>query len=191
MRLHLRLTLLLGLLVSFLLGLSAPASCDDLRRSARIRAAVVYYAAKFIRWPKEEPNKRDPLELCLLGDGSFEESVAETVSGKSVRGRMLTVRQIQPTKQPDWSQSFVSCDLVVVEDPPDEVLKILAKIPASHPVLSVCRVDSVVWNRCIVQIFDKSNKASIAIDLPMAEKLGFQVSAELLSLAEVRDSTEE
>jgi YfiR/HmsC-like len=65
-----------------------------------VKAAYLYNFAKFVEWPSQVfKSATDPIAICVLGTDLFGESLDQTVNGKSLAGRPLTVRHIGDSQQ--------------------------------------------------------------------------------------------
>jgi len=91
--------LALALAVAMVFQVSAQAQTDEYH----VKAAFLFNFAKFVEWPTETfKTPADPIVICVLGQNPFGNAIEETISGKSVGGRTLSVREISGTQHP-WS----------------------------------------------------------------------------------------
>jgi hypothetical protein len=171
----------------FWFNLSHPvvAIADD-SRELKIKSAVVFHIIKFVEWQRGvEP--KDAIKVCASVRPELYDALAETFAGKVVRGRGLRIRAIAaPVESP-----ITDCEILILD-------RAAASSAASatehaeirtHPVLSICEVDEIIWGGCIAQIFPQDNRARIAFDLERAQLAGLRPSSELLALAIVRRSS--
>lgn len=154
---------------------------DD--RQARIKAAVVFYIAKFVDW-SSLPNTEVPAnrELCLFKEGALHPALEATFAGKVVQGAPFSVRKIDSLA----ASAVDSCSVIFVSRENHDGIKDELKKLATRPLLTVCENDSLEWGACMMQIFPEANKARIAFDQSLATSSRLRISSELLGLAVVR-----
>src|SRR5262245_8200017 len=68
----------------------------------QVKAAFLYYFAKFVEWPKERlPQPGHPFEICVLGQDPFGSVLEETFRGKQTNGSailLLRTEDIRATR---------------------------------------------------------------------------------------------
>src|SRR5690606_29464289 len=65
-------------------------SADE--REGKIKAACLYYLAKFVEWPARVfQNSEMPLRLCILGKDPLNAFVISTMDGKTVGNRKIEI----------------------------------------------------------------------------------------------------
>ncbi|MFN8390447.1 MAG: YfiR family protein [Bdellovibrionota bacterium] len=169
-------------------------------RSGKIRAALVYYLVKFVSLPEASSGSTQsssedasagspsngpgaPISLCVVGSDPLNGFIADTVRGKSARGKKIRVTFAERGSSVLLQQCnvvFVGSDVLTNDRGFVEQLK-------NHPLLSVCSVERVQWGNCVMQLFAESNRARIAVDLPLAHRLGLKIDSELLEVAVLRE----
>ncbi len=150
-------------------------------RSAKIRAAIVYYVAKFVSWPAEAFSSAEaPLNICVFGSDPLIPMLAETL-----HGRKLGSHPIDLHERADKFATVDECHVVLIGATPDaDKLLMLAEHKA---ILSICIVDAISWGRCTVQLFAEKNRARIAVDLEQAAAHRLQIGSELLDVAILKE----
>ena len=172
------------LLVVFL---SSAVSADQSERSGRIKAALVYYVAKFVNWPNEANDSKNPLHVCVAGDDDVTPYLSETLSNKEVRSRKIEISKIESDLPLSKSQ-LKNCDLLY--NAVHATSKSLAQELATRPILTLCNsLDPA--QLCMVRLFEKENRARIMIDPQAAKTAGLSISSELLEVAAAETPTAE
>ena len=170
-------------LVLLMAGIGTQHAHADDDRQARIKAAVVFYIAKFIDW-SSLPNVAAPSsrELCLYKSGALHPALESTFAGKVVQGAPFSVRKIDSLA----TSAVESCSVIFIARENHEGIRDDLKRLATRPLLTVCENDSLEWGACMMQIFPEANKARIAVDQSLATSSRLRISSELLGLAVVR-----
>ncbi|MCB0322092.1 MAG: YfiR family protein [Bdellovibrionales bacterium] len=153
-------------------------------RADRIRAALLYYVAKFIQWPEERSGTTDgPFTVCVLGDDAITLMLEETLADKSIHGQTAKVVNFQAKAA---AAELAECRMVFVGAMASGEATSIVSAAHQAGKLTVCAGERQVDEaRCVVHIFEAQNKAKVAVDLPLARRLQFRVSAELLEVAVV------
>lgn len=152
-------------------------------RSGRIRSAVVYYLAKFVRWEKSPRLKAgNSIKTCILGDDPLKDSIQKTVENKSAAGRKFEV-SLFPSGT--TTEDLSDCHLIFISKNsfPKESIERLTS--AGH--ITVCAADTISWGPCIIQLFEENNKARLAIDNIRSEREQIYFSSQLLDVAVLRE----
>ena len=159
---------------------------DSKVREGRIKAAVLYYLAKFIKWPEQAfKSSEDQIRLCLAGEDPLNKFVKRTVSSKQVSGRNLKIIFVD-TKPP--KVKVEECHILFIgESDSESRLKLLSKLKGKH-ALSVGVVDGFTQQGGLVQLFKEENKFRIRINLDNVHRANLEVSSELLQVAVIEGS---
>ena len=169
-------TLLLAVLLSSLSAASAQTS--NLEREARIKAATIYYIAKFVAWPEkiiaERPHK---LLICTVGKSPIEHFLPETLKGKEVAGRPLQSQEV------DVDDDLSECDIVYIGESSQDFTGKLAKLEQDHIV--TISSDRLANAHPVVYLFNEQNKLRMEINLQSAKRVGVQFSSELLQVSKI------
>ena len=98
----------------------------------QLKAAVLYNFAKFVEWPPETfQGPADPITLCILGENPFGNGLDQTIRGKSIGDRKITIRQISDGRQ------VTGCQIVFVGSAERKRLRALLAEGRSSGVLIV------------------------------------------------------
>jgi hypothetical protein len=168
--------LALALAVAMVFQVSAQAQADEYH----VKAAFLFNFAKFVEWPTETfKSAADPIVICVLGQNPFGNAIEETISGKSVGGRALSVREISGTQHP-WS-----CQILFVNSSAlNQFRAVIGRIKGAG-VLSVGEAEGFTADGGVINLRVERGSVRLEINVAAAEYTNIHISAKLLSLAEV------
>lgn len=150
---------------------------DNLERASRIRAALLYYIAKFVEL---SPVNGDSINICLVGSDSMEHILPSTVEGKLVSGFPI---KVQTKKTLTLVESISTCSLVFLGTLSESELTIVNSTLTKWEGLSVCSEHiTTTLNQCVIRLFEENNKARIAVNRNRASKNKVTISSELLDV---------
>jgi len=145
----------------------------------QVKAAFLYNFAKFVEWPSGTPARSSSIAICVLGQNPFGRVLEDTVSGKTVDGKMFVVRRVSDGK------SAALCQILFVSSSERmRLASMLGDLRAGH-VLTVGESDSFIEEGGIVNLKLESGKVQIQININAAEQAGVRISSKLLSLAQI------
>lgn len=165
------------LVVSFV---TENARADTSERAGRIRAALVYNIIKFVDF---DETQSPHIAICAHSDEPLYRYLEETVSGKTVRSKVVELKKFHTHNEHD---NMRLCNVLFIGEHAllQEDSKSLLK--ANTSAVSICIVKEPSLENCVIQIFEENNKAKIAVNLPLAESRKLKLSSELLDAALVR-----
>lgn len=167
--------ILLPLLV--LMAFALRASCDDLSREYRIKAAYLYNLGKFITWPDENTMPKDaPITLCVYGHNPFD-SYLDKLQERQIRGRAIAVRYIGE------HDAVEGCQLLFISQLNSTQPKLLSAAPPYPPILTVSDDQDFLNYGGEISLVTVSNNIQLDINLTRIKQAGFSVSANLLEIA--------
>jgi hypothetical protein len=142
----------------------------------QVKAVFLLNFTKFIGWPPtafEEPDS--PIEICVLGEDPFGNSLDQAVAGEVVGGRRVAVQKIKSAPQPK------SCQLLFFGKSEKDAGKLL---PGLGPgVLTVGEGESFVREGGMIAFIIENRRVRFAIKRAAAENAGLVLSSKLLSVA--------
>src|SRR5712692_10918774 len=65
---------------------------DSIER--QVKAAFVYNVVKFVDWPEDTARAASPVAFCALAGEAFNDSLEQSLRGKSINGRVPVTRRI-------------------------------------------------------------------------------------------------
>lgn len=152
---------------------------DD--RSAKIKAAVAFQLPRFIDQANSNPANTE-FNFCIAGESNFSMHLKAFAQDKVLSGRLVVIKQLQMAQVCELLPN--QCDVIFVDLVVNNITTCMERIKKNQTKL-ICNVHKPVWNQCVIEIYEESNRARIAINLELAKVLKMRVSSELLDLAVV------
>lgn len=139
-----------------------------------VKAAFLFNFAKFVEWPAMNDGA---LQIGVLGNDGLGDSLREIVRGKTVNGRPLATRRVNPND--DLSRLHV---LFVGASEKARVADVLKRVEGSS-VLTVSDVDKFCHQGGVIALTQEGNHVRFDINLDAADRSKLKVSSKLLTLA--------
>ncbi len=172
------------LITAFLLLIPADlwagnASADDPTVTEyEVKAAYIYYFAKFIEWsPEAFVSKSTPLTIGIIGDDEFGRLLGNIVKNKTIQDRPIAVR---PVKTP---ADFRTCHMVFVSSSEQKRFRQIADSLQGTAILTITEAEEGSSVRGIMNLFVEGGKVQFEVDMSAAEKANLRISSKLLRLA--------
>jgi uncharacterized protein DUF4154 len=158
---------------------------QDAPTEYQVKAAYLFNFLKFVEWPG------DPLAdthgrwvIGIVGENPFGDELTQIISGKTVQGHELQVRQFQP------GEDLYACHILFISASEKKRLpSVLATLNASS-VLTVADMDHFIEAGGMIQFVMEDKRVRFAIDVGAAGRARLKVSSKLLSLARKVTETE-
>lgn len=151
-----------------------------LDREYRIKAAFLYNFVKFVDWPTEVlPEANDTISICVLSEDPVVYEALETIKGKTVKGRRLTIRRA------DTAKDLESCQVAFFGFSEEKRLPQVMRTLQASSVLTVGEVDRFAQSGGIINLVVENNKVRFEINVERAERARLKLGSQLLSLAKV------
>ena len=173
---------ILAAVMLFVVGQGAAYTADTQTQGQeqRIEAAFLYNFAKFIEWPAGfNSSDSDPFTFCVFGSGPFQQTLGESLAGKSINGRALLVRQISRP------EDATHCQVAFLGGGEQKHLLAVFEALTGTTVLTVADFESFASRGGMIQLIKEGNKFRFAINVDAVNRHGLRVSSKLLQLAEV------
>lgn len=143
-----------------------------------IKAAFVFHFIKFVDWSRNILLPEDlAITLCVLGQDPLEEAL-QSLTGKIVQGKSLSVRRITRPREADGCQV-----LYISRSEKEQVGNILKGI--KEGVLTIGDMQSFASTGGIINFVIVENRVSFEINVDAAEKARLRISSQLLKLAKI------
>ncbi len=145
-----------------------------------VKAAIIFKIAKFVTWPDSAFAASDePLSVCMSSDSPMAEAMS-ALQGRSVRGRPISIRKF------DRSESIpTDCQILYVPENGTNPAGAVLDSVAQAPVLTVGDGDRFAERGGIVALSIERSRVRFAINLKASEKVGLEISAQLLQVARI------
>ncbi|MDB6020145.1 MAG: hypothetical protein JWQ04_2 [Pedosphaera sp.] len=145
----------------------------------QVKALFLLNFTKYVDWPAESlPQAGSPFVIGVLGDEKFGEKVEAIVTGKTIGGQAIEVRQFAK------DDVCTNCQILFISSAEKKrVVEILAKLKAA-PILTVGESEQFTQQGGIINFTKKDGKVRLEIDLNAARLAKLKLSSKLLSVAD-------
>jgi len=145
-----------------------------------VKAAIIFKIAKFVTWPDSTFGADDePLSVCMMSDSPMAEAMS-ALQGRLVRGHPVTIRKF------DHLESIsTDCQILYLHEDEREPTRAVLSRVAQAPVLTVGDSDVFAERGGIVALSIERNRVRFVINLEASEKVGLEISAQLLQVARI------
>lgn len=142
-----------------------------------VKAAYLYNFGKFVAWPEDALAAADPLVICVVGRDPFGAVLDDTIRGKTVQERRLTVRRLTNADR------IRECHILFVSAAEEQRLpQILRAMGGSH-VLTVGETDTFLRKGGAIALVARERRVRFDVNLRAAHDAGLEMSAQLLKVA--------
>jgi hypothetical protein len=117
------------------------------------------------------------LVVGLIGDDPFGSTIDQTISGKSINGRQLTIQRLK------WGQNLRECHILFIAASERKRLAQILESLRGANVLTVSELDKFCLQGGLINFILEENKVRFEINLDAAEQAGLKISSRLLTLA--------
>jgi hypothetical protein len=143
-----------------------------------VKAAYVFYFAKFTEWPAEVlPNPNSPIMIGVIGDNSFASMLENTVKGKTIQNHPILIQNL---KMPSDLSGF---HMIYVSSYEQQCTNQIAGILQTAPVLTVTEADKNSRSKGLINLLVEEGKIHFEVNLTAVGKTGLKISSKLLRLA--------
>lgn len=155
-------------------------------KEQKVKAAYIYNFSRYFEWPETSfTGEADPFVIGVLGNDPLGNQLDRLASKKTVRNRKIVIHRFQEVK--DYQECQMLFVTRTVSD--DEFQLALERANEDH-VLVVSEKPPETRQGSSVQIYiDQAGKVGFEIDVGVVNARRLQVSAKLLKLASVSDSS--
>ena len=169
-----------GWMGGMLLGLLATAASGQTADEYHVKAAFLFNFAKFVDWPPQAfKTPEDPISICIVGKNPFGNTLHQAVSGQTVQGKSLAVRQIADLQQ------VSACHIVfVAASERKRLASILGEIKTSA-VLTVGESENFTAEGGMINFRIEDGNVRLQINVNAAVQQQIHISSKLLGLAEI------
>jgi len=155
---------------------------ESISREYKIKAAYLFNLIKFVNWPsgaQKTMNSDGETRICVFGDNPFAQHL-EKLTTRKAKGRGIDINYVDGPDIPS------SCNIVfIAASNADSAQMLTHSAEASSPPLTVGENASFVDSGGIVGLGVEDNSVQLQINLTQAKKTGFEISGNLLEIAEV------
>ena len=157
---------------------NAEAPVDHHAAERRIKAAYLYKFASYVEWPADAfANTASPLVIGVAGDDALRDEVRRLVTDRTIGGRNVEVRSVQPDQPVHGIHVLYAGDLSA------DGRAALRRQLASRPVLLVSDLAQARALGSMVRFVPVDDRLRFDVDLGPVTAGGLKVSALMLSAA--------
>ncbi len=170
--------LLLAAIVSRALPLQAQSTIS---RDRHIKAAFLYNFGNYVQWPKQcFAGPQSPFVIGILGNNSIGTALDAVAAKKRLQDRRIVIKRFESLKE------YTPCHILFVPRATDPKVQVaaIAKLRTAG-VLLVGETPSFADRGGTVNFFTQQNRMRFEINQEAAKLEGLKISAKLLSLAKL------
>ncbi len=143
-----------------------------------VKAAFLYKFGLFVEWPSSAfASPSSPVNLCIVGEDPFGETLDRVVADEQIKGRSIVVRRLKTVERNP------ACHILYVggseQQSPAEILETVR----GSPVLTVADAPHNKSETAIINFVIEDNRVRFNIDDAAAAQNGLAISSKLSSLA--------
>jgi hypothetical protein len=143
-----------------------------------VKAAYIYYFAKFIDWPQTVFSaKSAPITIGVVGNDEFGNILTNIVKDKTIQEHPIQVRLLK------WPVDLRYCQMVFVGVAEQKRLRQIADSIKGNAVLTISETEEGSQAKGIVNLFVEGGKVQFEVNIAEAEKARLRISSKLLRLA--------
>jgi hypothetical protein len=143
-----------------------------------VKAAYVYYFAKFVDWPAATfPSPNAPITIGVVGDDEFGNLLGKIVKDKTIQEHPIQVRLLK------WPAELRSFQMVFVGSFEQKRFYQISESLKDRPVLTITETEDSSQIKGIMNLFVEGEKVQFEVNIAEAEKARLRISSKLLRLA--------
>jgi len=151
----------------------------------QVKAAYVLNFLKFVEWPGDSnADIHERWIIGIVGENPFRDELTQIITGKTVQGHELGVRQFQP------GEDFRVCQVLFISASEKKRLPTILAALNGLSVLTVGDMDHFIESGGTIQFVMEEKRVRFAIDISASSRARLKVSSKLLSLARTVTGTE-
>jgi hypothetical protein len=168
----------LALVLAWCMTAESAKSSDNTPMEYEVKAAYIYYLAKFVNWPDTAfAAQNEPIVIGVFGDDAFGSMLKLIVKSKRAQNHPINVQLL---KRPADCRN---CHMIFISTSELKRFRQIYESLQEQSVLIVTEADTNSSSKGIVNFFMEAGKVQFEVDIARAEKAGLQVSSKLLRLA--------
>ena len=151
----------------------------------QVKAAYLLNFLKFVEWPGD-PNAdiRERWIIGIVGENPFGDGLTQIITGKTVQGHELEVRQFQS------GDDLRSCRVLFISASEKRRLPATLAALNGSSILTVGDMDHFIESGGMIQFVMEEKRVRFAIDISASSRARLKLSSKLLSLARTVTGTE-
>jgi hypothetical protein len=151
----------------------------------QVKAAYLLNFLKFVEWPTDPTaDIRERWIIGVVGGNPFGDELSQIITGKTVQGHELEVRQFRP------GEDLHGCHVLFISASEKKRLPSTLAALNGSSVLTVGDMDHFIESGGMIQFVMEEKRVRFAIDVSASSRARLKVSSKLLSLARTVTGTE-
>jgi hypothetical protein len=143
-----------------------------------VKAAYVYYFAKFIDRPDEAlHDPASPIVIGVLGDNRFASMLENVVKGKTIQNRPIVINSLK------WPADLSNFDILYISSDEQQRTSQIISTLKNTPILTVTEAGQNSRSKGLINLLVEGGKVHFEVDLVGAAKANLKISSKLLRLA--------
>jgi hypothetical protein len=151
----------------------------------QVKAAYLLNFLKFVEWPGDAlAETHGHWVIGIVGENPFGDGLSQVMTGKTVQGHELEVRQFRP------GEDLHACHVLFISASEKKRLPSTLAALNGSSVLTVGDMDHFIESGGMIQFVMEEKRVRFAIDVSASSRARLKVSSKLLSLARAVTGTE-
>ena len=175
-----RLTARLKLVLTILLMAGSLQAGDVQPSEYNLKAAFLFHFSQFVDWPaKSFAGGQAPFVIGVLGHNPFGADLEQTIRGKIVGNRALTVKEFA-----SLGEATNHCQILFISSSEQQRFPEIISALAGANILTVGEADNFGEAGGMIHFVLEGTKIRFRVNEAAASRAGLKISAKLLSLAQ-------
>lgn len=166
------------------LALSTAVAQPESPREYDVKAVFLFNFARFAEWPEVRSGKpENALVIGILGDDPFGSALDRAVQNETIRELPIVIRRAQRI------EDLPSCNMLYISIKDTQKVQAILRSLAGRGVLTVGEGEDFIRAGGIIAFRTQQQRIRFQINLDVAEREGFRISAKLLKVADVTSTS--
>jgi hypothetical protein len=144
----------------------------------QVKAAYLYKFGSYVEWPQGAFEQGDsPVQIGIVGDGMLADDLARLVAGRSLQGRKILVRKMQP------DESLTRLNILFIGHSAAGQMPAILSALKGAPVLIVTESEHALAMGSMINFVTVNGKVRFEVAPKVATRGQLSISARLLAAA--------
>ncbi len=148
----------------------------------KLKAALIYKLTRFVEWPENMPRRSD-FGICILGRDDFGSAV-DALESRQVGGLPIRIRRLVQSEAVDEH-----CQILFVSESKRPFLRSILASLEGRPILTIGDVEGFAHKGGMIEFIRGRKRIGFRINLRQATRAGLKLSAPLLELSTIVETT--
>jgi len=146
----------------------------------KLKAAILYHLTQFVEWPDSAyPDPHAPINLCIIGQDMFANSIISAIPKENDSGRPVLVRHIQSAAE------IQGCHILYISSSERKTAAHIFSALNGASILTVGEMTQFAAHGGIIQFSLEDQRVRFDINVDAAARAGLRISSKLLALAQI------